>query len=192
MPSRVCTWQCPAVSSLVLCSGGIDSTTVAVQRVAQRERVELCFVDYGQPARAAERRSADALARRLDIEVAYVGICGVNAPPHGEIAARNLLLVSAALAARPETRSMLLAIHAGTGYRDCSPAFVDEMQRVLDFHTDGRCRLVTPFLHWSKADVVALARELKAPLELTHSCEAADEPCRSCRSCIDREVILGG
>jgi 7-cyano-7-deazaguanine synthase len=177
---------------LVLCSGGIDSATVAVERIAQGDQFQLCFVDYGQRARVAERRSVGALAQLLGVEVAYLGVHGLMTHAQGEIPARNLLLLSAALAARPQTRLMFLGIHAATGYRDCSPAFVAEMQRVLDFHTDGTCRLAAPFLHWSKADVVALARELDAPLELTHSCEAADEPCGSCRSCVDRAVLLAG
>lgn len=180
------------MSSLVLCSGGIDSATLAADRAARDDRIELCFVDYGQRARQAERRSVTSLAERLGVEVAHLAVDGVGMPNQGEIPARNMLLLSLALAARPHSRLIVIGIHAGTAYRDCSPAFVEQMQRVLDFHTDGICRLLAPFLLWSKTDVVALARELDAPLELTHSCEAGDEPCGSCRSCVDREALLAG
>jgi 7-cyano-7-deazaguanine synthase len=51
-------------------------------------------------------------------------------------------------------------------------------------------RLLAPFVQWSKADVYSLALRLDVPLGLTHSCEASDEPCGSCRSCVDREALL--
>lgn len=176
--------------SLVLCSGGLDSTTIATDLVAENEQVELCFVDYGQPAAAAEHRSVSATAQRLGVGLCILGVEGLAIPRTGEIAARNLMLIVLAIAARPTAPMVVIGIHSGTGYRDCSPIFVELMQEVLDFHSDGQCRLVAPFLTWSKADVVALAEKLGVPIGLTHSCEVADEPCGKCQSCLDREVLL--
>jgi 7-cyano-7-deazaguanine synthase len=178
--------------SLVLCSGGLDSTTIATDLVVENEQVELCFVDYGQPAAAAERRSVTATAQRLGVGLCVVGVEGLAVPRAAEIAARNLTLIAVAIAARPTAPMIVVGIHTGTGYRDCSLAFVDLMQQVLDFHTDGQSQLVAPFLSWSKPDVVALAQKLGVPIGLTHSCEAADEPCGECRSCLDRDVFLAG
>jgi 7-cyano-7-deazaguanine synthase len=93
-----------------------------------------------------------------------------------------------AAATRPAASAIALGIHDGSGYRDCTPAFVELMQRVLDFHSDGQCQLLAPFLTWSKHDVAALAVKLRVPVALTHSCETADVPCGTCRSCRDREV----
>jgi 7-cyano-7-deazaguanine synthase len=180
------------VSSVVLCSGGIDSVTIAFDHAVRGETVELLFVDYGQPARSAERRSVRRIADHLAAPTISVVLSGIDVPAAGEIAGRNLLLISIALAARPGAGVMCIGIHSGTGYRDCSPAFVELIQQVLDFHTNGASRLAAPFADWSKADVVALARELDVPLELTHSCEAADKPCGRCCSCVDREVLLAG
>lgn len=181
----------PSVSapSLVLCSGGLDSTTIATDLVAENEQVELCFVDYGQPATAAECRSVTATAKRLGVGLCVLSVDGLAIPRAGEIAARNLTLIALAAAARPTAPMIVIGIHSGTGYRDCSPAFVELMQEVLDFHSDGRCRLVAPFLTWSKPDVVALAVKLGVPIGLTHSCEAANEPCGECQSCRDRDVL---
>jgi 7-cyano-7-deazaguanine synthase len=180
------------MAGVVLFSGGLDSATLAAEQAASGEPADLCFVDYGQPARRGEQRSAALLSAYLAASMYEVRVAGLDVPPAGEIAARNLLLVVLALALRPEAEFIAIGIHAGTGYRDCSPAFVDVVQRVLDLHTDGACRIVTPFIHWDKADVVALALELDVPLGLTHSCEAADDACGRCRSCMDREVLLAG
>jgi 7-cyano-7-deazaguanine synthase len=180
------------VTSVVLCSGGLDSTTIATDLIAREEAVELCFVDFGQPAVQAERRSVEKLCERLNMSRVEVGVAGLAMPAVGEIAARNLLLISITAALRPQAEMIFIGIHAGTGYRDCSPAFVKLMQQVLDFHTDGTCQLVAPFVDWSKGDVVAFARQLDMPLNLTHSCETSDVPCGKCRSCIDRSVLLVG
>lgn len=177
------------VTYLVLCSGGIDSATLAALAVAEAESVELCFIDYGQPARTAERLAVLALGDDLGIPVVEAAISGLDIVG-GEIPMRNALLVTSAAALRPGAALVALGVHAGTGYRDCSKEFVDLMQRVLDFHRDGAMRLLAPFVQWSKADVYRLALRLSVPLSLTHSCEAGDEPCGSCRSCADREALL--
>lgn len=180
----------PLRPNVVLCSGGIDSAAVAWQSVSGGLVPELLFVDYGQPARKAERRAAGALAARLDAPVRAILVEGVKVPAQGEIALRNALLVTIAAAAVPDAATIAIGIHAGTGYRDCSPEFVSLMQTVLDFHGDDSMRLVAPFISYSKADVLALATHVGVPVELTHSCEAADEPCGICSSCLDRKTFL--
>lgn len=174
---------------VVLCSGGIDSATVAWQAVSAGLGPELLFVDYGQSARKAERRAAGALAERLSAPLRMVVVEGVGVPRQGEIAFRNALLVTAAVAAVPDAATVTIAVHGGTCYRDCSPAFVSLMQTVLDFHRHGSIRLVAPFIGYSKLDVLAIAARLGVPVELTHSCEAANEPCGTCSSCLDRRSL---
>lgn len=181
-----------SISHLILCSGGVDSGTLAAQAAASGQPVELCFVDYGQPARRAEHRSVDALAHHFAIDVVEVGVAGLDVAAYGEVPVRNALLVTVAAALRPDAGLLYLGVHAGTGYRDCTPAFIDLMQGLLDFHTGGTTRLVAPFIEWTKADVYVLARELDLPIGLTHSCESSDRPCGECRSCVDREVYVVG
>jgi 7-cyano-7-deazaguanine synthase len=176
--------------NVVLCSGGIDSATVAWQVVSVGQAPELLFVDYSQPAREAERRAAGAIAERLEAPLRTIHVEGIRVPAQGEIALRNALLVTAAAAAAPTAATIVIGVHAGTGYGDCSHEFVNLMQSVLDFHTADSMRLVAPFISYHKPDVVALAARLGVPVELTHSCEAADEPCGTCSSCLDRKAFL--
>jgi 7-cyano-7-deazaguanine synthase len=114
--------------------------------------------------------------------------------PVGEIPGRNALLVHLALAtAGRDPAVLMLGIHAGTPYRDCTPAFVDAMQASLDFHRDGTLQLAAPFVTWSKSEVYAYARDAAVPLALTYSCEAGTvPPCGACRSCRDRELLDAG
>ena len=111
----------------------------------------------------------------------------------GEIRGRNAYLLHTALMEFPTSSGVVaLGIHAGTGYVDCSPGFMDVMQRSYDFHTGGKVTVAAPFLNWTKQQVYALAAELNVPLAQTYSCESACLPCGECRSCLDRSLLVEG
>jgi 7-cyano-7-deazaguanine synthase len=180
-----------ASTRTVLLSGGVDSTTLLALCAQQDPQgIDALFVDYGQAAADPERAAARAAAttyratlRELSADIGPVG--------DGEIQGRNALLVHLALAtAGSQPGSILLGIHAGTGYRDCSPAFVQAMQISLDAHRDGALQLTTPFVEWSKAEVYAYARDLGVAFEATYSCESGTvPPCGRCPSCRDRKAL---
>ncbi len=80
-----------------------------------------------------------------------------------------------------------------SGYPDCRPEFFQQMSQALahgsklstQYHVP--IRLETPIIDKSKADIVRMALDLKAPLELTWSCyQGGAAPCRSCDSCVIR------
>lgn len=172
-----------------LLSGGVDSAAAASSVTASGAR-QAVFIDYGQPAAVHEAESAEVLADHLGLPLEKVGLAGLQPGP-GEIPGRNALLVHVAMAlAAGRSGAIVLGIHAGTGYRDCSPAFVRTMQDSLDFHSNGALRLHAPFLGLNKKQVFDLAVEHGIPLHLTRSCEAATSyPCGDCRSCRDMELL---
>jgi 7-cyano-7-deazaguanine synthase len=174
----------------VLLSGGIDSAAAAAASVSGADEVRSLFVDYGQAAAAYEREAAAVLAAHLGFEHTELEFKGMGIG-NGEIPGRNALLVCTALtASRGAAGAIVLGIHGGTSYRDCSPAFVDVLQDLLDFHSDGAVRLLAPFIEMRKPEVFDLAVHYGIPLHMTRSCEAAAErPCGHCRSCKDLEVI---
>jgi 7-cyano-7-deazaguanine synthase len=176
--------------TLVLSSGGIDSTVAVAMVLSQGQAVETLFVDYGQAAAAAEERASAAVAAHFGIQRCRLRLDGL-AFGAGEIRARNAFLVHVALLAFPRnTGTVVLGIHAGTPYADCSEAFVDETQRSFDMHTGGAVSVSAPFVGMDKGAVFTLGLELRLPIALTHSCEAGDEPCMTCLSCQDREALL--
>ncbi|MCS5669860.1 MAG: 7-cyano-7-deazaguanine synthase QueC [Dehalococcoidia bacterium] len=80
-----------------------------------------------------------------------------------------------------------------SGYPDCRPEFFQKMGESLgygsklwtEYHVPLQIEI--PIIEMSKADIVRLAMELEAPLELTWSCYQGGEiPCGRCDSCILR------
>lgn len=178
---------------VVLLSGGIDSATALALARGQDYPPTALFVDYGQAAASSEAVASASLAAHYRVPHTTLGLDGLRFGS-GEILGRNAMLVHVALLAtsRSGEGTVTIAIHAGTSYRDCSPDFVDLMQRSYDFHTGGKVVLAAPFIDRHKAEVLALAIDMKVPLSLTYSCEAGNQPCGECLSCRDREVLLAG
>lgn len=76
---------------------------------------------------------------------------------------------------------------AGNAYPDCSTEFNDAMNRAIYLGSGDQLHIEAPFVELTKADVVKLGLELKAPYELTWSCyEGHDKPCGVCGTCRDR------
>ena len=80
-----------------------------------------------------------------------------------------------------------------SGYPDCRPEYFRQMSQALGYGSKVSTeyhipiRVETPIIHMSKADIVKMGVELKAPLELTWSCyQGGQDPCGSCDSCILR------
>ena len=80
-----------------------------------------------------------------------------------------------------------------SGYPDCRPEFFEKMGESLgygsklwtEYHIPLQIEI--PIIEMSKADIVRLGIEIKAPLELTWSCYRGGEvPCGRCDSCILR------
>ena len=174
---------------LVLASGGVDSSTLLWLCVEQGILPNALFVDYGQAAAKSECAAVAWLCDELRVPWRYVRYSGRRFGS-GEIRGRNAYLLHTALMEFPsQSGVVLLGIHAGTGYYDCSPEFLDTMQLSYEGHTGGAVTIAAPFLHWSKHQVYGLATELNVPVEHTYSCEAADSPCNQCRSCSDRRTL---
>lgn len=60
--------------------------------------------------------------------------------------------------------------HGSWAYPDCSPEFVGAFGAAAYIGTYHATRLVAPFLHYTKTDIVREAATLLAPLHLTWSC----------------------
>jgi len=179
-------------TSLILLSGGIDSTTAVALAVAENQRCRVMFVDYGQAAATAEDSASAAVAAHFGLQRQVLKMKGLDFGA-GEIRGRNAFLIHSALLGFPaEAGTIVLGIHAGTDYDDCGQEFVTLMQRTLDFHTAGTIGLVAPFIDAGKRDVFAICADLDVPIELTYSCEAAADPCGDCLSCRDRTGLARG
>jgi 7-cyano-7-deazaguanine synthase len=176
----------------VLLSGGIDSSGCVRFYLSQHFRVRPLFIDYGQPASAAELKSAHAISSFYDLRLRLLSIEGLRIPKSGEIIGRNLLLLSMAITrVGLATNLIALGIHSGTRYFDCSRRFTTMCKPLMEGYTDGRVQLGTPFVRMDKLQVWEYCKRNHVPINLTWSCEASStKPCGSCLSCRDRESLL--
>jgi 7-cyano-7-deazaguanine synthase len=172
----------------VLLSGGIDSAVVLALLASSGREVSAIWIDYGQPAAAAEREASKVIASSYGVAWSELAVAGLVPPVAGEFPGRNDVLVAVGVAAAPG-RSLAIGVHAGTDYADCSPPWVSGWQAMLTVEHHGAVCLLAPLADLTKAQVYALARQLGVPTGLTHSCEAAAVPCGSCSSCADRRML---
>lgn len=199
--------------SVVLLSGGMDSTTALAVALDDRHTVKVAVsVDYGQRHRR-ELDAAAAIAARYGIEHVVVqlaipgGLAGSaltdpDVPvPHGHYADasmkatvvpnRNAIManIAAGIAISRGADTIVLGVHAGDHpiYPDCRPAFVDALRALLEAANDPPVRVFAPFLHNTKTDIAGIGNVLRAPLDLTWSCyQGGDVHCGRCGTCVER------
>lgn len=186
--------------SVVLLSGGLDSTTLLAERLdAGRDVLPICF-DYGQRHRH-ELQAAYAICNHYRLgEPKLVSIpalkdlaassgssqLGGSDVPHGHYADesmkitvvpnRNMIMLAfaTAYAIRMKAAEVCYAAHAGDHaiYPDCRPQFAEAMRKSIALcdYTERTPLLYTPFISISKAEIVQRAAAVRAPLHLTWSC----------------------
>ena len=189
MSNRPVTGIQQGADALVLASGGIDSSTILALLREQGFNSTALFIDYGQAAAEAEEAAVAGICSQYCVPLTVVRYRGTRFGS-GEIRGRNAFLLHVALMEfSAACGTILIGIHAGTGYRDCSTGFVDLMCRSFEFHTGGAISICAPFISWTKREVFDFAIHLAVPVTSTYSCEAGSEPCGECYSCLDRMAL---
>lgn len=178
--------------ALVLFSGGIDSAACAHFLSRNGHRVRALFIDYGQKAATPERAAAQKLSSTLNVVLETINISTIGSFGAGEIEGRNAFLIFSAMICGfcRGTGPIALGVHDGTPYYDCTPAFIAAADRLVAEYTDGRRRVVAPFLSWTKRRILDYFIDEGLPVENAYSCEAGRvPPCGSCLSCRDRRSL---
>ena len=202
------------MKTLIICSGGLDSITLAYKTAAERTLTGLLSFDYGQRHKKELAYAAKA-AKALGVQHHIIDIASIGAllsgsaltddiaVPDGHYAADNMkttivpnrnammLAIAYSIATARGDESVGAAFHGGDHfiYPDCRPAFAESFQAMQDQALDGvaRIELYTPFIHQSKADIAAQAAALGVPLEDTWSCYKGGEiHCGRCGTCVER------
>lgn len=177
------------MKAFILLSGGVDSMACVNFYMTLGYEVECIFCDYGQPAAIPEKQASRIIAEYYKTPLKILEVKNMNIPESGEICGRNALLVWLAFCKIGfGSYKIILGIHAGTGYVDCSTQFVDAINRALDVYSSGTVILEAPLLSWHKSNIMAYCRENLLPLNFTYSCETGSiPPCGQCLSCLDRK-----
>ena len=131
--------------TVILMSGGIDSSSVTAACRHEGAQLSGIFVDYGQPAARSEWSATQNIAQHYGVSVRKVCLGFHLASHHGEFFARNaLLILTAAGIAEARPLQIALGIHALSEYYDTTPLFLRQMQRVLNGYFGGSVTLSAP------------------------------------------------
>ena len=112
------------------------------------------------------------------------------------VPARNTIFLACALGYAEVIGARAIVIGANvldsSGYPDCRPAFLEAFEKLAAVATAAatekgeKVQVLAPLVKLSKAEIVKLALELGAPLELTWSCydpRPGEKACGRCDSC---------
>ncbi len=202
------------MKTLVVCSGGLDSVSLAHLVAARHHLTRLVSFDYGQRHRKELFYAAEA-ASRLGVPHHLIDMRGIGAAlggsaltddvavPDGHYAEktmritvvpnRNAIMLSIAfgIAAAQGDQAVATAVHGGDHfiYPDCRPAFTQAFQQMQAAALDGYAdvRLFTPFVQRSKADIVIAGARHGTPFSRTWSCyKGGAAHCGRCGTCVER------
>ncbi|WP_146585884.1 7-cyano-7-deazaguanine synthase QueC [Puniceibacterium confluentis] len=202
------------MKTIVICSGGLDSVSLAHMVADERELTRLVSFDYGQRHRK-EVDYAALCARRLDVPHDIIDLRAIGAVltgsaltddiavPDGHYAEdsmritvvpnRNAIMLTVAfgVAAARGDQAVATAVHGGDHfiYPDCRPAFTEAFATMQALALDGYAdvRLYTPFVHRTKADIVTAGQRHNTPFAETWSCyKGGALHCGRCGTCVER------
>ncbi len=197
--------------AVVLLSGGLDSATALAIAREQRFTCHALSVDYGQ-RHAAELGAAGRVARAggaCEHRIMHVDLAGIGGSaltdraiavpesPSGGIPvtyvpARNTIMLALALAWAEVlgARDVFIGVNVldSSGYPDCRPEFIEAFERLAALATragvEGQpCRIHTPLIGWTKAEIIGEGTRLMVDYRQTVSCYQADEAGRACGRC---------
>lgn len=200
---------------LIICSGGLDSTTVAAHAryVERRDPILLHFL-YGCHAEPKEIEAVRNIAVALDCKCIFSDLSWLktlggsrltdpDSPiagpiegaefPHEWVPARNLVMIAHAAAYCDANGIgeiyMGLNLEESAVYSDNTVEFYERMDKVLQIATISRPRIVMPLARMMKWQIVKYAYDINAPIHLSWSCYRSGEfHCGNCGPCYMRKT----
>ncbi|MCZ7469244.1 7-cyano-7-deazaguanine synthase QueC [Agrobacterium sp. O3.4] len=202
------------MKTIVICSGGLDSVSLAHKIAAEHELLALVSFDYGQRHRKELDFAADC-AKRLGVPHHVIDIRPIGAHltgsaltddidvPDGHYAEetmrstvvpnRNAIMLTIAfgLAAAQQADAVAIAVHGGDHfiYPDCRPGFIDSFNAMQAHALEGYAdvTLFAPYVTVSKAAIVTDAVKYGTPFGETWSCyKGGLRHCGRCGTCVER------
>ena len=202
--------------SIIVYSGGMDSTTLLYQLIAEGKEVKAISFNYGQ-RHSRELEMAKKTCEKLGIEHKIIDInfmrdiasnsslTGDIATPHGHYAAenmkltvvpnRNMIMYSIAIgwAVNSKFDEIAVGVHAGdhTIYPDCRPQFIEKLDQLALIANFSPVRVYAPYLLIDKGDIAIKGKELGVDYSLSHTCyEGTEIPCGKCGACQERAEAM--
>ncbi len=202
------------MKTLVICSGGLDSVTLAYKIAKEQTLCGLISFDYGQRHKKeldfAAKCAEDLGVAHDIIDISHIGTLLSGSAltdnldvPDGHYAEetmkvtvvpnRNAIMLTIAygIASSREMDAVATAVHGGDHfiYPDCRPEFAQSFQAMQDHALEGlsKIALYTPFIQISKADIVTEGGKVDVPFIKTWSCyKGQQNHCGRCGTCVER------
>jgi len=198
--------------AVIILSGGMDSTTLLYDLLAQNKDVYALSFDYGQKHKK-ELECAKQTCKKLNVSHKILNLAVLNeiAPscltradltvPEGHYADENMkqtivpnrnmvmLALAAAYAIGVKATKLYYGAHAGDHeiYPDCRREFVEQMARAIALCDWHAIELNAPFINKDKGDIVQLGERLSVDFSLTWTCYKGELlACGKCGSCAER------
>ncbi len=198
-------------STVILLSGGLDSSTVIGLAKSSKAKIFGLSFDYGQRHKK-ELNSALTIAKHFEIEEFKIvkldlslwggssltdlkkdlPIDGIqlNTIPNTYVPGRNTIFISVALSYAEAINADFIGLGVNaldySGYPDCRPDYIKKFQELANLankrgREDNPIKLWTPLIDLNKEDIIQLAFDNNVPLEKTWSCYSGN--LRPCGKC---------
>ena len=198
-------------SSVLLASGGMDSTTLAYWLRAKTIPFIPLFLNYGQHCAETEYRTLRSVLPPGTSEIQVVNVGDIYKGTSSRLISepdlwndsvtgndlylpyRNLLILTVAAAyAQARGHSVVYSAFINSNHAkeiDCSAEFFQRLFGLLSEY--GSIQIEMPFRDMNKSAVARIGAELGVPIGETFSCQAASKvPCGACPNCVDRQTAL--
>ncbi|MDI3312181.1 MAG: 7-cyano-7-deazaguanine synthase [Thermoanaerobacterium sp.] len=191
---------------ITLLSGGLDSSTLAYWLKKNSYKQSCLFIDYGHKTKKAEITAAQKICNKLDLNLGVVNIGDIGRYGKGILVENNnqlnylppiqsffpqrnmLLLVNAAIVAeKKDANHVAIGLISSYGnYPDSTRDFLEAASKVLKI-SNPLISILAPFIELNKSEILKMAAELGVPVDVTFSCDLAENHhCMICPSCIER------
>ncbi len=202
------------MKTLVICSGGLDSVTLAYKIAKEYELLGLISFDYSQRHKKEldyAKKCANSLGVSYDIiDISNVGaqlsgnaLTGDIDVPDGHyeqdnmkltvVPNRNAIMLSIAygIASARGADAVATAVHGGDHfiYPDCRPEFIKSFEKMQNYALEGlsEIKLYTPFINEPKSKIAEQSAKYDVPVEDTWSCyKGGSLHCGRCGTCVER------
>ena len=200
-------------NTIVVYSGGMDSTTLLYHLRDAGHTVKAISVNYGQ-RHVRELKAARQICAAIEVEHVIADLSAINPllgdnslsgrsveVPEGHYAEesmkltvvpnRNMIMLSVAIgwAISQQFDAVAYGAHSGDHaiYPDCRPEFAGAMDQAARLCDWREIELLRPLVHLDKGDIAQRGAELGVPFELTWTCyKGGEKHCGKCGACTER------
>lgn len=198
--------------SVVLLSGGVDSTVALDMALKAGSDVTALSVNYGQvhsrELTAARQVAMHYAVRHIVANIDPILFAGsaltgdrdvpdghAESPDETYVPARNTVLLALAAARAESMGADRVVIGANAddqaAYPDCRRSYLEAFRDVLQLGTVNHVWVSAPLLGLTKREIFEYAAGNEVPIWLTYSCyRGGMEQCGSCGACVSNKEMM--